>query len=115
LAPSDEAFGLIPGSKLDELKNNAQKRREFILRHIIPGRLILKQFGPNDETEVKSVDNTQLHLTAYPNGVSICLPFQTWPKTSYFNSLMSFMSSNYTAILFAAIQSFVSFKLILFI
>jgi transforming growth factor-beta-induced protein len=71
LAPSDEAFGLIPGSKLDELKNNAQKRREFILRHIIPGRLILKQFGPNDETEVKSVDNTQLHLTAYPNGYVI--------------------------------------------
>lgn len=71
LAPSDEAFSLMPGSQFEELKNNPKKRQEFIAQHIVPSRVALNTFRVFDEREVKNANNRTLHVTAYPNGVSL--------------------------------------------
>ncbi|CAG2161791.1 unnamed protein product [Oppiella nova] len=70
LAPSDEAFGLIPGSQIEELKNK-QKQKEFIAQHIIPSRLSLSSFRAFDERELKNANGLTHHITAYPNGFVI--------------------------------------------
>ncbi|XP_054163518.1 uncharacterized protein LOC128961320 [Oppia nitens] len=68
LAPSDEAFGLMPGSQYEELISDPTKRNEFIKQHIIPDRLMLNTFRAFDERELKNANGLTQHITAYPNG-----------------------------------------------
>lgn len=70
LAPSDEAFQFLPGTVLDEITNNRQKREAFVLRHLIPAQLLLAKFEPNEEKEMTAMDGSPIHIVAYPTGVS---------------------------------------------
>ena len=96
LAPTDEAFSLLPGSQFEELKNNPQKRQEFIRQHIIPSRVALSGFRAFDEREVPNANNLTLHVTAYPNGVSLALS-HSFPShlTSIHICFCSKYSNNY--------------------
>lgn len=74
-APSDEAFSLLSGSILDEIENQPGKRKKFVLRHIVPGNLLIGGLAPYQELTTSTLDGKKLDIVAYSNGVSLESPF----------------------------------------
>ncbi|RWS14449.1 uncharacterized protein B4U79_14042 [Dinothrombium tinctorium] len=68
--PSDEAISLLPGSMMVELESDPTKKAEFVLSHVVPGKVFLRSLRPFEEIAANSAQETPIKITAYADGVS---------------------------------------------
>ena len=64
-APNDEAFAHLPKGALIALKKEPERLRSFLLGHMVPGKLMVKEmFAPtaNSSRTFKAADGSELSL-----------------------------------------------------